>query len=207
MENNENLGSQEPVTNSNPIKTVNVKLIGIIAAIVAIILVVICIFATRSAKNTVKDFVKGLEKADAKKIMSLIDFEGMTAFSSITNTSYKNGEYKYTYDFEDFEDEYDDIMDKIKDMDKDEKKEYKEYKEDLEDDLQDSLDDLKDEDITYKVKDIKVKKVSDCKKLSKVTCTIEVKSDDEKEELEDIEFYTMKKGLKHYIVSMPSSLF
>lgn len=205
MENDEqNLGSQEePKTNSNPVKTVNVKLIGIIAVIVAIILVVFFMFFTRSAKATVKDYVKALEKCDAEKIMNLMDYEGTAALSKISSYSYSKGT---TYDFENFEDEYDDIMDTIKDFDKDEKKEYKESKEEAVESLQDTLDELKDEDIKYTVKNIKTKKVSDCKKITKVTCDIVMKADGEKEELEDVTFYTMKKGLKYYVISSPSSI-
>ena len=197
MENNENLGSQEPVSNSNPVKSVNVKLIGIIAVVVAVILVVFFMFFTRSAKSTVKDYIKAMSKADAKKVMALMDYEGAAAFSSTGSYSSKG----YTYDFEKFEDNYDEIMDKMKDMDKDEKEAYKELKEKAVDSLQDELDEMKDEDVKFTVKKIKTEKVDDCKKLTKVICDIEVKADGEKETMEDVEFYTMKKGMKHYIVS------
>lgn len=203
MENNEeNLGSQEPVTGSNPVKTTNTKLIGIITvavAVIAVILLVFFMFFTRSAASTVKSYVKAIEKANAKKVMALVDVQGTAAFDDITNRSYSGT----TYDFESFEDKYEEEMDNYKDMDKDEKKDYEDNLEDATEFLQDTLDEMKDSDIKFSVKDIDTEKVDDCKMLTKVTCTLVAKHDGEKVE-QDVTFYTMKKGLKHYIVSQPT---
>lgn len=227
MENNEeNLTSQEPETTpvveqvaqpaepvaekkveptkatepQNTGKEPNTRLIGIVAvlavAIIAILLIVFAFF-TRSPKSTVKDYIKYFNKGNAKKVMALIDLEGTSAFSKISSYSYAKG--GYTYKFEDFEDEYDDIMDQVKDMDKDEKKAYKEAKDSLLDSLEDILDEFKDSDVKLSVKKVETEKIDDCKKLTKVTATLEAKIDGEKDE-KDFTFYTMKKGLKNYIV-------
>ena len=148
MENNEeNLGSQEPVTNSNSVKTTNGKLIGIIVAILVVILAVIFIFFTRSPKSAVKDYLKAWGNYNAKKAMSVVDYEGTAAFAKIVSTKYEGGKLTYSYDFDKFEDNYDDIMDAIKDLDKDGKKDYKELKENAIDTFQDACDELKEEKI------------------------------------------------------------
>ncbi len=201
MENNEeNLGSQEPTTQetttTKPVKSTNTKLIGIIAVAIVVILVVFFMFFTRSAKSTVKDYIKALSKCDADKVMALMDYEGTAAFKSISSYSYAKGN---TYKFNEFEDEYDKLMDNVKDLDKDKKKEYEELKKEQVDDLQETLDEFKDKKIKYSVSNIKTEKVDDCKKLTKVTCTLKMKYEDETAE-QDITFYTMKKGLKNYIV-------
>lgn len=198
-----NVEPAEPTSTEEPQKTSkepNTRLVGIVAVVaVAAIAILLIIFAffTRSPKSAVKDYIKYFNKANAKKVMALVDYEGTTAFDNISSYSILTGDY--TYDFESFEDEYEDIIDQVKDMDKDEKEAYKEAKEDLVDDLQDILDAFKETGIKISVKKVTTEKVDDCKKLTKVTATIEVKLDGEKEEGE-ITFYTMKKGLKNYIV-------
>ncbi len=196
MENNEeNLGSQEPVSqpSSNAPKSFNVKPVAIIVAVVAILLVLFFMLFTRSPKDTVKAYVKAFDKADAGKVMSLMDYEGASAFSACTSYSGKT-------DFSKFQDNYDKIMDQVKDFDKDQKSEYKKLKKDAEESLQDSLDTFKDKKIKYSVKDIKTEKVDENKKLTKVTAKLTVKYDGE-EQTKEVTFYTMKKGLKNYIVS------
>lgn len=190
MENNEeNLGSQEPTTGSVSTKPTNTKLIAIVAIAVVAILLVFFMFFTRSAKSTVKDFVKSIEKCNASKSMKLMDFEGVAAFTMSGSNLSK------------FDENYDTIMDKMKDMDKDAKKAYNEQKDELVDDLQKGLDEIKSKKVKYSVKNIKTEKVDDCKKLTKVTCDITVKLDGKENTMEDVEFYTMKKGMKHYLVS------
>lgn len=180
-------------------KEPNTRLIGMIAvAVVAILAVILVIFTffTRSPKAAVKDWVKAFNKGNAKKVMAVMDYEGAAAFTQIvTGSSYRG----YTYKFEDFDDKYDDIMDKVKDMDKDQKEAYKEAKEDAIDKLQDTLDDFKDSKAKISVKKVKTEKVDDCKKITKVTATLELKMDGEKDE-RDFTFYTMKKGLKNYVI-------
>lgn len=227
MENNEeNLNSQEPETvkpveptaqpaepvaektteptqtteNKNTGKEPNTRLIGMIAvAVVAILAVILVIFTffTRSPKAAVKDYMKAFNNANAKKVMALMDYEGAAAFKKIAKYSYLNG--SYTYKFEDFDDEYDKIMDQVKDMDKDQKEAYKEAKEEAVDKLQDTLDNFKESKAKISVKKVKTEKVDDCKKITKVIATLELKMDGEKDE-RDFTFYTMKKGLKNYVV-------
>ncbi len=180
-------------------KEPNTRLIGMIAvAVVAILAVILVIFAffTRSPKAAVKDYIKAFNKGNAKKVMALMDYEGAAAFGQIAKYSYTKG---YTFNFEDFDDKYDTIMDKVKDMDKEEKEAYKELKEQAVDTLQDTLDDFKESKVKISVKKVKTEKVDDCKNITKVIATLEAKLDGEKSE-KDFTFYTMKKGLKNYVV-------
>lgn len=203
MENNEeNLGSQEPETTQttdstvNSGKSTNTKLIGIIAVAIVAILAVLFIFFMRSPESAVKDYMKAFNKYNAKKVMSLTDVEGAAAFIQIRNYSYSDG---YTYDFGKFDDEYNEIMKEIKDFDKDKKTAYKELKNEAVDELQETLDEFKDKKIKFTVEKVKTEKIDDCKKLTKVTATVKAKMDDQENE-SDLVFYTMKKGLKNYVV-------
>lgn len=198
MENNENLGSQEPVTNSNPVKKGNAKLIGIIAIVAIIAVVVFFMFFTRSAKATVKDYVKAMEDCNAKKVMALMDTEGAGAMTSIAKFSYSDD--GVSYEFGKFEENYDKVMEKMKNLNDDEKKQYDEMLKKAEETMQKELDEMKEEKIKYTVKNIETEKVKDCKKLTKVTCDIEMKNDEHEHTMEDVVFYTMKKGMKNYIV-------
>lgn len=191
MENNEeNLGSQEPVaettTNSSPVKTGNTKLIGIIAVAIVIILAVFFMCFTRSAKSTVKDYIKAFNKSNAGKVVALMDFEGVSAFESTQR------------DLSKFDEEYEEMVKKVKDLDKDQKKQYNEAKDEAKEAIQSGLDLLKEAKFT--VSNIKTEKVEGSKKLTKVTCTLKAKYGDEEME-RDVTFYTVKKGLKNYLVS------
>lgn len=203
MENNEeNLGSQEPETTQttdstvNSGKSTNTKLIGIIAVAIVAILAVIFIFFMRSPESAVKDYMKAFNKYNAKKVMSLTDVEGAAAFLQIRSYSYSDG---YTYDFGKFDDKYSEIMKGIKDLDSDGKKAYKELKSETIDELQETLDEFKEEDIKFTVEKVTAEKIDDCKKLTKVTATVKAKAGDRENE-SDLVFYTMKKGLKNYVV-------
>lgn len=193
MENNEeNLGSQEPVaeatTNSTPVKSGNTKLIGIIAVAIVVILLAFFMFFTRSAKSTVKDYIKAFNKSNAGKVVALMDFEGVSAFESNSK------------DLSKFDESYEEMIKKVKELDKDQKKQYDEIKDTTKETLQASLDLLKEAKMKYSVSNIKTEKVDGSKKLTKVTCTIKVKYNDEEVE-RDVTFYTVKKGLKNYLVS------
>ena len=203
MENNEeNLGSQEPETTQttdstvNSGKSTNTKLIGIIAVAIVAILAVFFIFFMRSPEAAVKDYMKAFNKYNAKKVMSITDVEGAAAFVQIKNYSYSEGA---TYDFGKFDEKYDGIMKEIKDFDKDKKKAYEDLKKDAVDQLQTLLDEFKDNKVKFTVKEVKTEKIDDCKKLTKVTATVKAKVDDQENE-SDLIFYTMKKGLKNYVV-------
>lgn len=193
MENNEeNLGSQEPVaeatTNSTPVKSGNTKLIGIVAVAIVVILLAFFMFFTRSAKSTVKDYIKAFNKSNAGKVVALMDFEGVSAFESNSK------------DLSKFDESYEEMIKKVKELDKDQKKQYDELKDTTKETIQASLDLLKEEKMKYSVSNIKTEKVDGSKKLTKVTCTIKVKYNDEEVE-RDVTFYTVKKGLKNYLVS------
>lgn len=193
MENNEeNLGSQEPVaeatTNSTPVKSGNTKLIGIVAVAIVVILLAFFMFFTRSAKSTVKDYIKAFNKSNAGKVVALMDFEGVSAFESNSK------------DLSKFDESYEEMIKKVKELDKDQKKQYDEIKDTTKETIQASLDLLKEAKMKYSVSNIKTEKVDGSKKLTKVTCTIKVKYNDEEIE-RDVTFYTVKKGLKNYLVS------
>lgn len=193
MENNEeNLGSQEPVaettTNTAPVKAGNTKLIGIIVVAIVVILLAFFMFFTRSAKSTVKDYIKAFNKSNAGKVVALMDFEGVSAFE---NTS---------KDLSKFDEAYEEMIKKVKELDKDQKKQYDEIKDTTKETIQASLDLLKEAKMKYSVSNIKTEKVDGSKKLTKVTCTIKVKYEGEEVE-RDVTFYTIKKGLKNYLVS------
>lgn len=191
MENNEeNLGSQEPVaettTNTTPVKAGNTKLIGIIAVAIVIILAVFFMCFTRSAKSTVKDYIKAFNKTNAGKVVALMDFEGVSAFETTQR------------DLSKFDETYEEMLKKVKDLDKDQKNQYNEAKDEAKEAIQSGLDLLKDAKFT--VSNIKTEKVEGSKKLTKVTCTLKAKYEDEEME-RDVTFYTVKKGLKNYLVS------
>ncbi len=184
MENNEeNLGSQEPetTTNTNPVKKANTTLIGIIAIAVVVILAVILMFMTRGAKSAVKDYVKAIEKGDSSKVVNLMDLNGVSAFESTKA------------DLSKFDETYAELK-KDKEMQEKVKEFKKEYKDQFKLDGTDSK-------MKVSVKDLKEEKVEGSKKLKKVTCTLKVKIDEYEDEKEGIEFYVVKDGLKHYIVS------
>lgn len=190
MENNEENVNVEQ-TNTTPSgsdkKTFNFIPVVAILAVIAIVVAILFGVFTKSPKSVVKDFVKALEKGDAKKIMATIDVEGAAAYAQCGK------------DLEDFDEKYEDIMEQIKDMDDDEKKAYDKVKERMEDSFEDVADSMKDEDVKLKVKSVKVEKIDGSKKLQKVKAKIEMKADGEKD-TQTITFYTMKKGAKNYIV-------
>lgn len=161
----------------NENKNSNSRLIGIIAVLVIILLVlaiVFGVFLSRSAKSTVKDVAKVVKKADIIGAIDLIDPEGIAAF--VTCYNYRSGEM----DLEDFDENYEKIGKAVKKV----KNEIKKGK--------------------YTIDVTETEKVSGSKKLTKVTCDIKVKYKNNEIKLKGIEIYTMKKGLKNYIVGIDS---
>lgn len=158
----------------------NSRLIGIIAVLAIALIVVIlifCIFLQRSAKSTVKDVAKVVSKADLIGAIDLVDPAGIAAFTTCYN--YRSGEV----DFEDFDENYEKIEKSLNKL----KKEIKKGK--------------------YSIDVTSTKKVSDSKKITKVTCDIKVKYKDNEIKLKGMEIYTMKKGFKNYIVGIdPESI-
>lgn len=207
MENNEeNLGSQEPTqettsqentSTTNPGKNLNIKAIAIGVVIVAVALFLFFTIFTRGAKDTVKDFIKAIDKGDEKKIGKLIDMEGN---SILLKVSKSNGEY----DFEKFEEYYDELKDAKKDLEKDEKKEYDDSMEESTEKVASNIVKTFDSDYKYKVKEIKTKSVKDAKGVTKVTVKVQVENDDGDKETSTLTFYTLRKGLKDYIISTNS---
>lgn len=209
MENNEeNLGSQEPVssesstttTSSSSTKTTNYKKIAIIAVAVIAIIALFCAIFTRSPKDTVKSYIKSYFGAKAKTLYNLIDEDGMAAFNQLSGKWDSESE-EYVYDFSNFEDLLKDVQDANKELSKDEKQEKKDLKEQAIDKLQTRLEKLKDKGYKYSIKSVKTYSVKDCKKLTKVVVSLEVKDEDGEKDTDSYTFYTMKKGLKNYIVS------
>lgn len=180
MEENPEENSENLNKNEDTVKTTNTRLIGIIAVLtVALIVVIIvfCIFLQRSAKATVKDVAKVVKNADIIGAIDLVDPAGIAAFMTCYN--YRSGEI----DFEDFDENYEKIEKGLKKI----KKEIKKGK--------------------YSIDVTSTKKVSDAKKITKVTCDIKVKYNDNEIKLKGIEIYTMKKGFKNYIIGInPESL-
>jgi len=185
-----------------------VKIVGIVAAVVVLILIVLA-FLSRSPKAAVKQFISGMDSKNAKKIMSVIDFEGSSAYSkarsksssksssslSLLDISSKSSEV----DMSEFDEIYKDLLKEYKDMNRDEKKEYKEDLKEVKESLQDALDELKDEKVKVKVKVTKVSKVKGSKLLKKVTADVTTKQDGD-QTTSTMTFYTVKKGLKNYVV-------
>lgn len=193
MENDEqNLGSQEPASSTNKSSGAPaLKKYMPIAIIVGVILLVAIIFMaiSRSPKATVKDFFSSLEKGNSKKFLSTVDIVGMQSFAECGEK--KLGKFDETY------------KENLKDTDKEDIEEYKEY---IDESFESMNDEMENEDISFKIKEIKTSKVDDSKKLTEVKAKVEFKADGEKH-TETITFYTIKKGLKSYIVSMDGNLF
>lgn len=170
-------------TNQTSKKRLNIKLIAII---VAILVVLFFILFSRDAKSTVKKYIESLEQADAKQVMSVMNYEGMIAFSSSSS------------DLKDFDSKY---TETLKNMSKEKKSKYSEAKEKITENLQKSLDQSKEQKINYTIENIRTEKVEECKKLTKVICDLKISIDGNESLVTDVKFYTIKKGLKHYIVS------
>lgn len=185
-----------------------IKIGGIAVAAIIILLIILSAFS-RSPKATVKQFVKGMNSHNAKKVMDTIDFEGAAAYvktykeaskkSSSSSSSFLSSSKKEV-DMAEFKDNYKEVMDEIKDMDKDEKKEYKENLKEAQESMQEALDEMKDEKVKMSVKVTKVSDVKGSKMLKEVTADVSVKEDGDTE-TKTMKFITMKKGLKNYIVS------
>lgn len=181
----QNENSQEPEqtiaqqeTVGNTVKTTNInKKLIAIIAVLAIIIVILLVFIGRSPKATVKDVAKAVGKVDPIGLVDLVDPVGVVAFVSCYD--YSDGDF----DFDDFEEKYEALEKNYKKVEKEIKK------------------------AKFSVNVTNTKKVSDCKKLTKVTCSVKVKYAGEEVELKGIEVYTMKKGLKNYIVGVdPESI-
>lgn len=155
-------------------------LIGVIVVLTVALLVIsiiLGVFVRRSAKETVKDVAKVVNKVDVIGAVDLVDPTGVVAF--VTCYDYEDGKI----DFEKFEDNYEKIEKNYKKI----KKEIKKGK--------------------YSIEVTDTEKVEDCKKITKVTCTIKVKYKNNEIKLKNMKVYTMKKGLKNYIIGIdPKSI-
>lgn len=151
----------------------------IIVAIVAVLIVVLIsrIFINRSAKSRVKDVAQVAEDLNIVGAINLVDLEGIAAFYSCYD--YEKGEI----DFDDFDEKYENI----KAIHKKLKKEFKKCK--------------------YSIKVTNTKKMSESKRITRVTCDLEMKYKDNTIKLKGIKIYTMKKGIENYIVGIdPESI-
>lgn len=184
------------------------KIAGIVAAVVVIVLI-FGAFLSRSPKAAVKQFVSGMNSKNAKKVMDVLDMKGSEAYSkarskalsksSSSSSLFSSSSKSSDVDMSEFDEVYKDILKEYKDMDSDEKKDYKEELKKVKESLQDNLDDLKEEKVKIKAKVTKVSKVKGSKLLKKVTADVTVKKDGD-QETKTVTFYTVKKGLKNYVV-------
>lgn len=184
------------------------KIAGIVVAVVAVILIILA-FLSRSPKAAVKQFISGMNSKSSSKIMAAIDFEGVSAYSKARSKSSSKSSSSLSLldisskstelDMSEFDEIYKDLLKEYKDMDRDEKKEYKEDLKEVKESLQDVLDELKDEKVKIKVKVTKVSKVKGSKLLKKVTADVTIKQDGD-QTTSTVTFYTVKKGLKNYVV-------
>lgn len=177
-----------------------------IIAIVAIVAVVIALFFTiftRSAKDAGKEYVKAFYNAKASKLYDLIDMNGSDAFDKLQKNKYNEITKKYDYNFEKFDEYYKEVEKAYKELDKDKKKEIENSRKEAIKQTQEYLnqmkDYLKDNKVKWSVKKVETTKIKDSKKLTKVEVTVELKKDGEKNE-QTYTIYTMKKGLKNYVV-------
>lgn len=179
----------------------NKKTIGIIAIIIVVIGILGMIF-TRSAKSAAKDYVKAFFDAKASKLDSLYDMNGSNAFDKLTRT-YNSTTKEYEYNFEKFDEYYKEVEKAYKELDKDKKKEIEDNRKDSIKETQKYLEEMKkyykDNKIKWSIKEVKSYNIKDAKKLTKVKVTVELKKDGEKDE-QTFTIYTMKKGLKNYVV-------
>ena len=164
--------------------TKNVKLIGIIAGAVIIAIIAFISIFTRSEKATVKQYLKAIEKANGTKYVSLIDWDGRQAYNSTSSNLKK------------FDDKYADVISNNKDK----KEEVKEGKEKLKTTLEELINNRDgDKKPKFKVKDVETTTVGGSKKLTKVNVKVTVEKGGQ-QNTDDYTFYTIKKGLKSYIV-------
>ena len=132
-----------------------IPVIGCIVAIIIIVGILIAIFGG-GPKKTVKQYVSGINKQNASKILKSMDFAGAIVW--------------IIYDEDDFsKDDYNDFIDYYKDIDKDE---IKDETDDLEEIIEDTFDEIKDEYKSYKLKIEKFKSVD---KLGKNLYAVDVK--------------------------------
>ena len=164
----------------NKIRTADSKIKKyIIGIIVAILILVIIsrIFINRSAKSRVKDVADVAENLDIVGAINLIDLEGIAAFYSCYD--YEKGEI----DLDDFDEKYENI----KEINKKARKELKKCK--------------------YSIKVTSSKKMPESKKITRVTCDLEITYKENNIKLKGIKIYTMKKGIENYIIGIdPESI-
>lgn len=172
--------SKETTMDESTFSNTKHKLIGIIVVLaiaLVVVLIIFGIFVGRSAKSTVKDVAKVTKKADVIGAIDLVDPIGIAAFVSCYD--YRNDEI----DFENFEENYEKVEESYKKI----KKEIKKGK--------------------YTIEITDTDKVEDAKKVTKVTCNVKIKYEDNEIKLKNIKVYTRKKGAKNYIIGIdPESI-
>ena len=155
---NEQVESNQQVNNA--VKKFDLKkyvpIIGGIVAIIIIVVILIAIFGG-GPKKAIKQYIIGMNKQNASKIIKSMDFAGMSAWG-------------YYYDEDDFsKDDYDDFIDNYEDIDKDE---IKDLTKELKESMEKSFDNRKDE---YKSFKIKIEKFKDVEELGKNLYAVDAK--------------------------------
>lgn len=169
-----------------------------VAAVVIVIILAVSLF-TGGPKKAVKNFVKGMNKQKASKVMKSVDLKGIQAW-----TSGGEGYFSYGYDVDDFEEEdYEEFLENYADIDdKDIEEAAKEY----EDSLDDNFDDMDDNYKSYKLKVEEFKSVDKlAKDLYVVKAKISVKAKPDDDDVDEIDESTVLEFVvyKNKIISMP----
>lgn len=155
-----------------------------------------------SQEQTAKKYAEYFYDAKASKLYDITDMIGMDAFDKLSIT-YNSDTKEREYNFEKFEEYYKESERRYNEQDEDKKIEVENNRKDAIKQTQDYLykmkDYLKDNNITWKIKDVKSYNVNDCKILTKVIVTIKLNKEDQTQE-DPYTFYIMKKGLKNYVV-------
>lgn len=184
-------GIKEKLAGSNIKKYL--PMIGVIVAVIVVIVLLISIFGG-GPKKAVKNFVKGMDKLDASKVIKSMDFAGSAAWS-----------YSYMDDFD--EDDYEEFLSDYEDVDPDDIEEAMEQAEEF---LQESFDNIEDEYDSYKMK---IEEFKDVEEIAKDLYEVKVKiafqavpADDDEDEIDESEIMTFI-VYKNKIIYTDSGLF
>lgn len=164
--------------------TKNVKAMAIAAVAVVVVVILGIALSSRGEKATVKQYLKAIEKANGDKYIATIDWDGRTAYLQTIN------------DLTKFDDKYSDAIDNNKSR-KDEIKEGKEKEKKKMVEQMEKRDG--DKKPSFTIKSVETTTVGGSKKLTKVKAKVTITKGGQKN-TNDYVFYTVKKGLKTYIV-------
>lgn len=183
--------SETQKSNFNSKKGINPKIIILILAILIALVAIFFIFFTRSPKSAVKDYIRAINNYDAGAVINLSDLEAENAFAN----SYSKSDGSVT----NFTENYQKNINTVNGLNGEAKEKYEKIKESYKSSLQSSLNSSKNIELKYSLKNIKAEKVEGNDNLTKVTAELVAKSkDDTKTSIAT--FYTLKKGLKNYVI-------